>query len=138
MKLNPIVREISNLIIPAILLFAVYVQLHGDFGPGGGFQAGVIWAAGMILYTLVYGLEQARRIVPPRLIEILVALGILIYVGVGVVTLIRGGHFLDYNVLAHDPHHGQHWGIFFIELGVGITVAAVMATIFFSFTGRKE
>ena len=40
----PIIRVVTKLIIPYILLFALYVQFHGDFGPGGGFQAGVIFA----------------------------------------------------------------------------------------------
>ena len=36
-----------------MLLFALYVQFHGDYGPGGGFQAGVIVAVGVILHALV-------------------------------------------------------------------------------------
>ena len=47
-----------------------------------------------------------------------------------------GGNFLDYNVLAEEPLVGQHLGIQLIELGVGITVAATMITIFFAFAGR--
>jgi multicomponent Na+:H+ antiporter subunit B len=141
MRLNPIVREVSDLLVPTILLFAVYVQLHGDYGPGGGFQAGAIFAAGIILYALVYGLEQTQKIIKPERIRVYTAVGVLLYAGVGVVTLLLGGNFLDYNQLAIDPHHpqhGQHVGILLIELGVGITVAAVMITLFYSFAGRKR
>jgi multicomponent Na+:H+ antiporter subunit B len=40
--------------------------------------------------------------------------------------------------LAHDPLHGQHYGILFIELGVGVTVASVMLVIFYAFMGRLD
>lgn len=123
--------------LPLILLFALYVQFHGDFGPGGGFQAGVIFAAGFVLYALVYGLDNARRIMPPWLLRIGVSWGVLLYAGVGVAGMLMGGAFLDYGVLdPHDPVHGQHLGILLVELGVGITVAAVMISIFFAFAGR--
>ena len=131
-----VMRALSKLLIPLIMLFALYVQFHGDYGPGGGFQAGVIFGAAIILYALIFGLDEARRAFPPRVLEILVALGVLIYGSVGIDAILLGGNFLDYSVIAHDPHHGQHLGILLVELGVGITVAAVMATIFFLFAGR--
>jgi multicomponent Na+:H+ antiporter subunit B len=136
MTQHTILRVISKLLVPLILLFALYVQFHGDFGPGGGFQAGVIFGSGIILYALVFDLDSARRAVPPWLLRIGVSLGVLIYAGVGVVTMLLGGNYLDYNMLAHDPHHGQHWGILTVELGVGITVASVMITVFYTFAGR--
>ena len=132
-----VVRVVSKLLIPFILLFGLYVQFHGDFGPGGGFQAGVIFAAGFILYSLVFGLGAARRVAPPAVVEALVALGVLIYGGTGVVTMLRGGRFLEYGELDHhSAEHGQHLGILIVELGVGLTVFAVMVTIFFAFAGR--
>ena len=76
--------------------------------------------------------------VPLGVLEFFIALGLLLYGGVGVVSLLLGAEYLDYDVLAHDPVHGQHLGIFLIELGVGITVAAVMLTVFMAFAGRKE
>jgi multicomponent Na+:H+ antiporter subunit B len=139
MKHQSILRVVSSLFIPYILLFALYVQFHGDFGPGGGFQAGVIFAAAVILYGVVFGLEQARRVAPPAVVESLVAIGLLIYAGTGYVTMFLGGKFLEYGRLSpHHPGHGHHWGIFAVELGVGITVAAVMITIYYAFAGRKR
>lgn len=137
MRQYSIPRLITKLLLPLILLFALYVQFHGDFGPGGGFQAGVIFSAGFILYALIYGVDQARNILPPWLLRIGISLGVLIYAGVGVAGMLLGGHYLDYGVLdAHDPVHGQHLGILLVELGVGITVSAVMVTIFYAFAGR--
>lgn len=137
MRRYTIPRLGARLLLPLILLFALYVQLHGDYGPGGGFQAGVIFGAGFILYALIYGLDNARRLVPPWLLRIGVSLGVLLYAGVGLMGLFLGGNFLDYGVLDHhDPVHGQHLGILLVELGVGITVSSVMMTIFYAFAGR--
>lgn len=136
MQQQIILRVVAKMMIPLILLFALYVQFHGDYGPGGGFQAGVIFAAGVILYTMLFGLSKAQRVFKQGVLELLTALGVLIYGGVGVVCLLKGGHFLDYSVLRHNAVHGQHLGILLVELGVGITVASVMITLFFKFTWR--
>jgi multicomponent Na+:H+ antiporter subunit B len=137
MTRQTILRVIAKMLIPYLLLFALYVQFHGDYGPGGGFQAGVIFSAAFILYALVFGLNSARRVARPVVLEGLLALGLLVYAGTGVATMLRGGNFLDYGALNHhDPVHGQHLGILLVELGVGITVAAVMISIFFAFAGR--
>ncbi len=131
-----ILRVVAKMMLPLILIFALYVQFHGDYGPGGGFQAGVIFAAGIILYTMLFGLSLTQKVIKTEVIERLTAFGVLLYAGVGIACMLLGGNFLDYNVLRHDPVHGQHLGILLVELGVGITVAAVMITLFFKFTWR--
>ena len=136
MKHNLILRVVSKFIIPLIFLFALYVQFHGDFGPGGGFQAGVIFSAGIILYALVFGVDTAKQIIPPVLLRLLASIGVLIYAGTGVATLLLGGKYLEYGVLASSQLAGQHLGILVIELGVGITVMSVMLIIFFTFAER--
>ncbi|HUF80551.1 MAG TPA: Na(+)/H(+) antiporter subunit B [Burkholderiales bacterium] len=136
MKSYLVLRVIAKLLIPFILIFGLYVQFHGDFGPGGGFQAGVILAAAVIFYALIFGLADARRIMPDWIVEILVAAGVLLFAGVGVAGLLLGGNYLDYFVLAADPVQGQHRGIFWVEAGVGITVTGVMLKIFYMFAAR--
>jgi len=133
-----VLRVIAKMLIPFMLLFALYVQFHGDFGPGGGFQAGVIGAAAIVFYAIIFGLPAARRMVPDRLVETMVGLGVLLYAGVGVAGMLLGGNYLDYFVLAHDPVHGQHRGIFWVEVGVAITVSGVMLKIFYMFAGRGQ
>ncbi len=132
-----VLRVIAKLLAPFIVLFALYVQFHGDFGPGGGFQAGVIFASAFILYALIYGVENARQIAPPGIAQAAMGLGVLIYAGTGVASMLLGGKYLDYSLLAHDAGHGQHYGILIVEFGVGVTVAAVMITVFFTFAGRR-
>jgi multicomponent Na+:H+ antiporter subunit B len=131
-----VLRVVGKLLIPFAVLFALYVQFHGDFGPGGGFQAGVIVAAAVVFYALIYGLAEARRVVPDRVVEAMVALGVLLYAGVGVAGIVLGGNYLDYFVLHANPVEGQHRGIFWVEAGVAITVSVVMLKIFYLFAGR--
>lgn len=136
MRLDVILRVTTKLILPLMLVFALYVQFHGDYGPGGGFQAGVIAGATLILYALIYGLGGIMRVVPVAAVEAMIPFGVLIYLGVGVFALLAGGNFLDYDRLAHDPVHGQELGVFLVELGVFITVAATMLAIFYAVAGR--
>ena len=143
MILDVILRVAAKLFIPFILVFGLYVQWHGDYGPGGGFQAGVIVAAAVILYAIVFGKDAATRVVPVSLAEFLVPLGVLIYVGVGVWSMMMGAEFLNYNVLFHEPPvsdydavHGQHWGVYLVEIGVLVTVAGTMLTFFYAFGAR--
>lgn len=138
MKHKAVLRVSSKLLMPPIMLFALYVQFHGDFGPGGGFQAGVIFASAFILYALLFGVAQARRVAPAGVVRATLALGVLLYAGTGVAGLLLGGNYLNYSVLAHDQVHGQHLGILIIEFGVGMTVASAMITVFFIFAGRDR
>jgi multicomponent Na+:H+ antiporter subunit B len=138
MKHDLILKVVSKFLIPLIFLFALYVQFHGDFGPGGGFQAGVIFSAGIILYALVFGVDSAKKVIPLHILRIMASLGVLIYAATGVASLLLGGNYLEYGVLASSQLAGQHIGIIVIELGVGITVMSVMLLIFFTFAERNR
>lgn len=133
-----ILRVTSKILIPFIFLFALYVQFHGDYGPGGGFQAGVIFASALVLFGLVFGLEELRRVAPLHNLSIFMASGWLLYILTGYAGLALQGMFLDYNVLASDTKAGQHLGIFLVELGVGITVSSTMVVIYQCFAGRRQ
>jgi len=136
MTQDPVLKITAKFLIPLIMLFALYVQFHGEYSPGGGFQAGVIFAAGFILYGLVFGIAQAEKVLPINFLIRMAAVGVLLFGGVGVVGIFLGGEFLNYNVLAADPVAGQHLGILLVELGVGLTVTAVMVIIFYVFADR--
>jgi len=136
MRTDLILRIGTKLILPFILLFALYVQFHGDFGPGGGFQAGVITAGMVILVAIAFGLAAAKRIAPPALVERMVPAGVLIFAGTGVAGLVMGQNYLDYGVLAHDPAHGHELGIFLVEAGVLVTVSGTMTALFYAFVER--
>ena len=136
MRHHIIVRISTRILVPFILLFALYVQFHGDFGPGGGFQAGVIFGAGCILYGLVFGVDALMGVAPLAVVRAIAAGGVLLFALVGVAGLLAGGNYLEYGVLGATPVAGQHLGILLIELGVGMTVAAVVISFFYGFTNR--
>lgn len=136
MHQKSVLRVVSKLLIPPIFLFALYVQFHGDFGPGGGFQAGVIFAAGFILYGLIFGVEAARKVIPASITRAVLSLGVLLYGGTGIASMVMGAEFLNYSVLAATPLAGQHLGILLVELGVGMAVTGAMITIFYTFSAQ--
>ena len=137
MQHHLILRVVVKLLVSTIVLFALYVQFHGDYSPGGGFQAGVIMAAAFILYGLVFGLETVQRVFPVWVVYRLLALGVLIFAGTGMLSLLLGFDYLDYDAFApHHPSHGQHYGILAVEFGVGVTVTGVMVAIFYAFAQR--
>ena len=137
MRHHLILRVITKLLVGMIILYALYVQFHGDYSPGGGFQAGVIFAAAFILYGIVFGLQKCYAVLPQWVVHKLVALGLLIYGFTGVLSMFLGYEYLNYGAFTpHHPEHGQHWGILAVELGVGVTVTGVMIAIYYAFAAR--
>ena len=134
-----ILRVTTKMFFAPILLFALYVQFHGDYGPGGGFQAGVIFAVGFILHSLVFGLDETKKAMPPNVLVIGMIAGLLLYAGTGVATMLLGGNYLGYDEIApQSTHHaGQHYGILLVEFGVGVCVASTMLTVYYLFAGRE-
>jgi multicomponent Na+:H+ antiporter subunit B len=133
-----ILRVVGKFLIPYIMLFGLYVQFHGDFGPGGGFQAGVIFASAFVIHTLLFGVRASQKIAPEWILRVVASSGVLLYAGVGVASLLLGANFLDYDVLGAYPVAGQHLGIILVEAGVGLTVASVIMLMFFTFAARGE
>ena len=136
LKHHLIPQVVGRLLIPFIILFGLYVQFHGEYGPGGGFQAGALIATGIILYALLEGEEAALRAVPRPVLMGLVIGGACLYGGVGVLCILLGGNFLEYSVLATDPVTGQQMGILLIEAGVGMAVCGALLSIFHAFAAR--
>ena len=136
MSLDVILRVGTKLILPFILLFALYVHFHAEYGPGGGFQAGVISAGAVILLAITFGLNAAQRIAPPAVVEVMVPLGVLIYAGTGVAGLLTGRNYLDYSAFAEQSAEGHALGIMAVEAGVLITVAGTVMAIFYAFVER--
>jgi multicomponent Na+:H+ antiporter subunit B len=124
---NPILNSITHFVAPFILLLSLYIQINGEVSPGGGFQAGALFA------SLIIALDLARNFNfhIPSLLTIS-AIGILIYIAPGIMSLMMKKNFLNYYVLA-DGILGQKIGIFVIEVGVGMAVASTMSIIYACF-----
>jgi multicomponent Na+:H+ antiporter subunit B len=129
-----IVTTMCRLLVPFIQLFGLYVIAHGHSSPGGGFQGGVILGASIILLAISYDLRRSFERMREKVNGLLCAAGVFIYAGVGAICLVLGGNFLDYKDLAVvmpvNAIAARSWGIFFVEIGVGITVMATMICIY--------
>ena len=126
-----VVRFVARRAIPLIQLFALYVLGHGEDGPGGGFQAGVIFSAAFVLAALIGGWQTGRREVSQTASDLMLPGGALLYAAIGLLCMLLGGAYLGYEALVPGhPLKGHHFGIIGIEIGVTITVAGSMATLF--------
>ena len=134
-----VLRVVAKALIPVIALYGFYVHFHGEYSPGGGFQAGVSLAVTVILYSLIFGIAPTMRAITPGFARFIAGLGFIIYVGVGFWALAMGGNFLEYDSLFREEpggHVGQHVGIIVIEIGVLFAVAGSLVAIFYAFAGR--
>ncbi len=143
-----VIRYLALRAAPFIQLYALYVLGHGEDGPGGGFQGGVIFSASFVLMALAYGWPFGRSQVNEKAADLLAPMGALLYAGIGFACVLAGGAFLQYDAFANagsesSVHYAHHFGLMGIEAGVMITVASSMAILFFemarpSSTSRSE
>jgi multicomponent Na+:H+ antiporter subunit B len=136
---SPMLRLLMALLRGAIQLFAVYVVLHGHYAPGGGFVAGTLFAASMILPRLAAGTQQARYTLSPRGALVLSSAGILLFAAVGAASMLFGSTLLDYAALpiADTAAERRSLAVLLVELGVTMAVAGAMLSIFLSLAGDE-
>ena len=135
-----IIQTICSLLIPFIQLFAIYVILHGHYGPGGGFQGGVLLAVSILLQRLYLGKEVSYQKFPPKLALVLASIGMLIFGLAGIIPLALGGSFLDYAYLPIPWVSGaemRYLGILIVELGIGLAVFGTLVLIFDNLIGER-
>ena len=129
-----IVTNTVRLIVPVIQIFAFYVLAHGHVSPGGGFQGGVLMGASFILVALSWDLETALARFPMNRCIIVAAAGILLYGGIGLLSMFLGGEFLDYaeleKVLPVSREKARYHAMLGVEIGVGLTVTAIMFALY--------
>jgi multicomponent Na+:H+ antiporter subunit B len=138
-----IIKTLARVLVPFILLYALYVIMHGHHSPGGGFQGGVIMGASLVLLVITHGLKETQKRMSEKSVAIFSSLGVLIYAGIGVLCLILLGNFLDYSQLAKLLNvplaQARSLGILGVEIGVGLAVMAVMFSIFYNIAmGEKR
>ena len=137
-----IIQTAVRLLVPFIQVFGLYVIVHGHYSPGGGFQGGVIIGASFVLLALAYDLQFSLRHMSERVNIILGNAGALIFVGTGVLAALFGGLFLDYAALdvliPLGPIEWRSFGIFIVEVGVGLAVMSIMASLFWDLSSGGE
>lgn len=138
-----IVETVSRLMVPFIQLFALYVIIHGAGGPGGGFQGGVIFGASFVLLVIAFGIVKAGDRFPEAVNTAFFSLGVYIYAGVGLLCIILSlgaAQYLNYGFLPLPVHFEERraLGVDLVEVGIGITVMAVITSIFFNLVWKRE
>jgi multicomponent Na+:H+ antiporter subunit B len=142
-KKSIVIETVSRVMVPFIQLFSLYVIIHGASGPGGGFQGGVIFGASLILYVIVNNLEKGRTRLPESVNTAFSSLGIYIYGGIGILAILfscGAAQYLDYGFIPFSSHFVENRaiGMELVEIGIGITVMAIIASIFFDLAAGKE
>ncbi len=130
---SPIVLLGSRLLSPYIMLFGLYVIFHGHYSPGGGFQGGALLAASVLLIRLSGGGNIAELQIREFATTPMAVIGVLIYFGTGLTSLLMGAYFLDYEALpipGLSPEMLRNTGILIIEVGIGVAVMAILVMIF--------
>jgi len=139
---SPIVKTGVRLLVPFIQLFGLYIIVHGHYSPGGGFQGGVVLGSSFILLALAYDLKTSVRHFSLRANAVLANTGVLIYTGVAVLCAVMGGLFLDYSALDKiiplGPVEWRSFGIFLVEVGVGLAVMSIMVSLFWDLASGGE
>ncbi|MCK4835432.1 MAG: sodium:proton antiporter [Candidatus Aminicenantes bacterium] len=131
-KDNPIVVLISRIVSPFIMLFALYIIFHGHYSPGGGFQGGTMLAASVLLIRLAMGSEIAQLQFRTSWGTPLGSIGVLIYFATGLIAMLMGGSYLNYEFLALSeiPAHTRSIGVLLVEIGVGLAVMGILVAIY--------
>lgn len=139
---DTIIKTVCRILIPFIQIYALYVVAHGDFSPGGGFQGGVIFGASLIMIGISTNLKTLIKRINEKFLSIFSAVGVLVYIGIGVMCMVMGGNFLDYSRLSpiFGEHHIRALGMLGVEIGVGIAVTSVMVIIYINIVseGRHD
>ncbi|MFT5465705.1 MAG: multicomponent Na+:H+ antiporter subunit B [Verrucomicrobiales bacterium] len=133
---DKIIRMTCRILAPIIQVFALYVLMNGHYSPGGGFQGGVIFAASFILLAISGDLDLALKRLSSKKFLIIAAFGIIFYAGHGIASMLLGGNFLEYGVLAPDAVQAHYWGILGVEIGVFLTVTTIMFGIYAALSTR--
>ena len=122
-----IVNLLSKFILPILMIFGFYVHSHGDYTPGGGFQAGVIFACVLCLYYFI-NLNKKIKVVAESVLTWFAVLGFTLYTGLGILSFFITGKFLDYTFLPFE--HANAMGVFIVELGIAFVVFSGVGRIF--------
>lgn len=136
-----VVRVIGALLVPFLLVFGIYIIVHGHYGPGGGFAGGVFLAVAAILPRITLPSEVAYRLFPTWLGPLVGGLGMLLFLLVALVPMLVGGVLLDYGavqIAGIEEARIRYLGILVVEVAVGLAVFGAIVLLFDVLTGGDE
>jgi energy-converting hydrogenase B subunit I len=137
--LSKIVRTVANQLILFVLIFGLYVIMHGHLTPGGGFQGGAVIVSGVVMLLVAFSSNELKKSLRERLLSIMESTGALIFAILGFAGI---GTVFFYNFLvgspifgripAFGPNPGDIWtgGVIpLMNLAVGLKVVAGLSAV---------
>jgi len=138
-----VVRLVTRMMCPFIVMFGIFLIVHGHLTPGGGFQGGVAIGASFILYALAFNKKDGRDIVSSFTLKCVASVGAYIYIFMGLLGIFFGYHFLANKAAGIAPRgtFGELLSggtLFWINLGVGLAVAGICIELFYAFLEEQR
>jgi len=129
--MTTIVKTIAKLVVPLIILFGVYMMLHGHLTPGGGFPGGVIIASAFILLVLAFGKEVVFQKLKVSTASVLESIGALIFLSLAVIGMVVGGwFFVNFLPKGYPVKIISAGFIPFANIGIGLKVGGGIFAVF--------
>lgn len=131
--MSKIVKTISDITFPFIMIFGLYVIAHGHLTPGGGFQGGAVVASGCAMILIAYGSIWTVKKVKEKHLSILESLGAIAFIGLGFLGLIFGSVFF-LNFMANNTNFFGIFGsqVFYQNTIANINTAGVLPLMNFA------
>lgn len=133
---SEVVATTVRAVAPFALTFGLFTMFHGTSSVGGGFQGGVVIGAVVVTLGFTFGVEETGEALDDRLLTGAAVTGVVVFGVVAGTTLSLGGAFLELGLLPIPKP--VVYGVEAIEIGIGVTVAAVIAAAFFRIAGVKS
>ncbi len=124
---DTILRSITRILVPFILIFGIYVILNGHISPGGGFSGGAILGAGLILFLSAFGYEETHKVISEKLVKTLTFISLTFYCLAKSYSFFTGANHLDSGIPLGTPGAIISSGLILpLNICVGIIVACTM------------
>lgn len=126
-----IVKTITRLTVGLILLYGIYIVLHGHISPGGGFAGGVIIALSFIHLMLAFGREMALKKLSETWASIMESLGAVMFLSIAILGFLGGYFFLNFFLNKGIPFNLFSAGIIpLCNIAICLKVGAGLFAIF--------
>lgn len=126
-----IVKRITKYTVGLIMLFGIYIVLHGHLSPGGGFAGGVIIALSFIHLILAFGRKDAEKMIPGKFLALGESFGGLLFLGLALIGLASGVFFLNFFHSKGTPFNLLSAGIIpLCNIAIGLKVGAGLFAVF--------
>ncbi|MCF4113738.1 MULTISPECIES: MnhB domain-containing protein [Dethiosulfovibrio] len=137
--LSLVARTVCDLFAWFLIIFGVYVIIHGDVTPGGGFQGGAIVGSFMALLLVAHGGDRVLEWVKTSVYWIMLFVGLMMFIGFGLRGIPEGTFFYNFLAVPHDVAKTMAHGLIpfsgtigVMDIAVGIEVAGGLTVIILS------